>query len=275
MNIKMIRQVVAILILAAALLGPAVALAADPPDGQPAGGEQAGKKTKEKLSLLQLLQKGGFVMVPLALCSIAGLASSVERAISLQRRNVVPKDLLDGVKGKLGARANVKAAAAYCEEAACAGGRLVKAGLDKAGRGLEQVEKALEEAGAMEIDRMKRSMKVVGLVVTIAPLLGLVGTVYGMIEAFETTAASTAATGKAEQLANGIYEALVTTATGLTIAIPMMVVYYLLNAKIDSYIDDFTKLGEGYLEINPEGKHKATPKRAATKKTPAMEPVVA
>ena len=271
----MMRQVVAILILAAALLAPAVVLAADAAEGQPADGQQAGQKTKEKLSLLQLLQKGGYVMVPLALCSIAGLASSVERAISLQRRNVIPEGLLDSVKGKLGARANVKAAAAYCEEAACAGGRLVKAGLDKAGRGVEQVEKALEEAGAMEIDRMKRSLKIVGLVVTIAPLLGLVGTVYGMIEAFQTTAASTAATGKAEQLANGIYEALVTTATGLTIAIPMMVVYYLLNAKIDSYVDDFTKLGNGYLEINPDGKRKAAPKKAAAKKTSAPEPVVA
>ncbi len=70
-----------------------------------------------------------------------------------------------------------------------------------------------------------------------------------MIEAFQTTAASTAATGKAEQLANGIYEALVTTATGLTIAIPIMVVHYMLNAKIDSFVDDFNRLGEGFLKI--------------------------
>ena len=182
------------------------------------------------------------------------------------------------MKQKLGALGNVKAAAAFCEESACAAGRLVKAGLDKAGRGVEQVEKALEEAGALEIDRMKRSLKVVGLVITIAPLLGLVGTVYGMIEAFQTTAASTAATGKAEQLANGIYEALVTTATGLTIAIPMMVVYYLLNAKIDSYVDDFTKLGEGYLEISPGGKRKAAAKkpiaRPSAAEIPDAEPVI-
>jgi biopolymer transport protein ExbB len=243
-----LRQVIACIVVAVALLGPlAIAALGAPP--APAGAKQDQTKKKDELSLWQLLQKGGYVMIPLAICSIAGLASSFERGISLTRSRVVREGFLDDVKTKLGSDGNTRAAIAFCEESASAAGRLIKAGLGKMERGVEHVEKALEESGFQEIDRMKRSLKILGLVITIAPLLGLVGTVYGMIEAFQTTAASTAATGKAEQLANGIYEALVTTATGLTIAIPIMVVHYMLNAKIDSFVDDFTQLGEEFLEI--------------------------
>ena len=245
-----IRNILAYMVIIWAILGPftiaALAGAAD----QPVAVEE-GQPKKAELSIWDLLKKGGYVMIPLAICSIAGLASSFERGVTLTRSRVIPGGFLDDVQTKLGSDGNPSAAIAFCEESASAAGRLIKAGLSKMERGAEHVEKALEETGVQEIDRMKRSLKILGLVITIAPLLGLVGTVYGMIEAFQTTAASTAATGKAEQLANGIYEALVTTATGLTIAIPIMVVHYMLNAKIDSFVDDFNQLGEGFLEICP------------------------
>ena len=243
-----IRNILAYMVIIWAILGPftiaALAGAAD----QPVAVEE-GQSKKAELSLWDLLKKGGYVMVPLAICSIAGLASSFERGITLTRNRVIPEGFLEKVKKKIGSDGNTSTAIAFCEESDSAAGRQIKAGLGKMGRGVDDVEKALEETGVQEIDRMKRSLKILGLVITIAPLLGLVGTVYGMIEAFQTTAASTAATGKAEQLANGIYEALVTTATGLTIAIPIMVVHYMLNAKIDSFVDDFNRLGEGFLKI--------------------------
>ncbi|MDP7012204.1 MAG: MotA/TolQ/ExbB proton channel family protein [Verrucomicrobiota bacterium] len=252
-----IRNILAYMVIGGALLGPfAIAtLAAVPP---PAAGEESQPK-KAKLSLWDLLKKGGYVMVPLAICSIAGLASSFERGLTLTRNRVIPGGFLDDVKTKLGTDGNTSAAIAFCEESASAAGRLIKAGLGKMERGVEHVEKSLEETGGQEIDRMKRSLKILGLVITIAPLLGLVGTVYGMIEAFQTTAAAEATTAKSAQLANGIYEALVTTATGLTIAIPIMVVHYMLNAKIDSFVDDFNQLGEGFLKIcDQDPDHDAT-----------------
>ena len=243
-----LKQVIASIVVAVALLGPFAILALGAPPAQ-AEAKQDQIKKNEELSLWQLLQKGGYIMIPLAICSIAGLASSFERGISLTRNRVIPDGFISGMKTKLGSNGNTSAAITFCEESASAAGRLIKTGLGKMERGIEHVEKALEETGFQEIDRMKRSLKILGLVITIAPLLGLVGTVYGMIEAFQTTAASTAATGKAEQLANGIYEALVTTATGLTIAIPIMVVHYMLNAKIDSFVDDFNQLGEDFLDM--------------------------
>ncbi|MDP7010319.1 MAG: MotA/TolQ/ExbB proton channel family protein [Verrucomicrobiota bacterium] len=270
-----LRQFFAYVVIAWTLLGPlGLVVQAAPQPVAEAGQEQA--KKKDKLSLWQLLGKGGYIMIPLAICSVVGLASSFERSISLSRSRVMPEGLLDDVKKKLGSGGNTKAAIAFCEESASAAGRLIKAGLGKMRRGEEQVEKALEEAGAQEIDRMKRSLQILGLVIAIAPLLGLVGTVYGMIEAFQSTYASTAATGKAEQLASGIYEALVTTATGLTIAIPIMVVFYLLNKKVESYLDDFTQLGEEFLVISdkkPPTDTRNSPKRTEAKKPRASEPV--
>ena len=111
------RQVVACIVVAVALLGPfAIAVLGAPPAPAEANQDQA--KKKDELSLWQLLQKGGYVMIPLAICSIVGLASSFERGISLTRSRVVPGGFLGDVKTKLGSDGNTNAAIAFCEESA-------------------------------------------------------------------------------------------------------------------------------------------------------------
>jgi biopolymer transport protein ExbB len=92
---------------------------------------------------------------------------------------------------------------------------------------------------------MKRSLRGLSIIVTVAPLLGLLGTVYGMISAFET--ASSAGVGKADVLAKGIYEALVTTAAGLTIAIPVLLVFQFLNNRVDTIIDKLDEMGIDFM----------------------------
>ena len=123
------------------------------------------------------------------------------------------------------------------------------------------MEKALEETGVQEIDRMKRSLKILGLVITIAPLLGLVGTVYGMIASFQ----SLGATGdKVEILSKGIYEALVTTAAGLTIAIPFLFIYQWLNHRVDEIGENLNRQAETLLgKFHPLGGGGAEPELEA------------
>ena len=157
-----IRNILAFMVIGEALLGPfaIAAQAADPPPAEVEGGQPK----KAELSLWDLLKKGGYVMIPLAICSIAGLASSIARGVTLTRSRVLPGGFLDDVKTKLGSDGNTGAAIAFCEESASAAGRLIKAGLGKMERGVEHVEQALEETGVQEIARMKRSLKLTVLV---------------------------------------------------------------------------------------------------------------
>ena len=121
--------------------------------------------------------------------------------------------------------------------------RVVRAGLRKAYRPTMEIEKAIEDAGAKEASTMRRNCRALSVVANVAPLLGLLGTVLGMINAFMTVASKQEALGKTELLAAGIYQALVTTAVGLAIAIPSLILYYLFVDKIErliNEIDDIT-----------------------------------
>jgi biopolymer transport protein ExbB len=117
--------------------------------------------------------------------------------------------------------------------------------IPKIPQGQERLQQALEEAGAREVDKMKRSLKPLSMIATIAPLLGLLGTVYGMIGAFH--AASNAGVGKSDMLAQGIYEALVTTAAGLTLAIPVLIIYQVLNNRVDSMVDNLDESADEFM----------------------------
>ena len=245
------------------------------PDGLPvaqkANGKDAAKdKKKQPKNFWELVVSGGPVMIPLALFSIIGFASSVERFISLSRDRALPAGFLEGLKQKLKGVAGIKKGITYCEEQGRETplGPIMKAGLEKAGRGSDQVEKAVEDMGIREADRMKRSLRLIGLVVAIAPLLGLVGTVYGMIEAFRDLATLPPGESKSDVLADGIYVALVTTAAGLTIAIPFLAVYHLLSAKIDGLIDGINTQADLFLEICPTSGTAAAKKKPASRKNP-------
>ena len=138
------------------------------------------------------------------------------------------------------------------------------------------IEKAIEDAGAREVGKMKRQLRPLSAVATISPLLGLLGTVYGMIGAFQ--AASAAGAGKADTLAKGIYEALVTTAAGLTLAIPVLIVYQILSNKIDSIVDEIDDIAIDFLEHtggNEVSGRKAPAKKTSTKRAAPRSKAVA
>lgn len=194
------------------------------------------KPKKEADTLWKLLLKGREVMIPIGLCSVIALAVSVERFLSLRRKKVVRTDFLEGLKKVLEADPKTPdAGVRYCEEHPCPLSNIFRAGLRRLKHGDDAVEKAIEDAGSREVHRMKRSLRWLSVIATVAPLLGLLGTVYGMIGAFQ--AASAQGVGKSETLARGIYEALVTTAAGLTLAIPVLIVYYILIGRVDVLVD--------------------------------------
>ena len=240
MPFPLTRSRSAALALAAVLLATTTAHAAAP-------AATAATTPQSQETLWSLIVKAGPVMYPLALCSLLALGFTIERAISLRRKRIIPEGFLAGLKQKMPrGSTDVTAAVAYCEQSNTPAGNIAKAGLVNMARGDSFVEKAIEDAGAREADKLKRSLRGLGVIVTISPLLGLLGTVYGMITAFETS--TMVGSGKADLLARGIYEALVNTATGLTIAIPALVVYHILSSRIDARVDEFEDMGLEFIE---------------------------
>lgn len=196
----------------------------------------------QKETIFSLLMKGGPIMIPLGICSVIAVTVALERLLSLRVNNVVPIDFFKSLKriqdeGKEGALDKI---VEYCDKNSSPIGRIVKAAIlkYKGHHDKHTIEKVFEDHAGREVGRMHRSLRALKVVAAVSPLLGLLGTVFGMIRAFQTVALSTDSFGKAEKLAHGIYEAMVTTATGLTIAIPTLLVFYFLSHKVDKLTDD-------------------------------------
>ena len=206
-------------------------------------GEGAGE---DKETMLSLLKKGGPVMFPLGIASILALALGLERFISLTKERVLPAGFLQGLGQAWNSDSTGQAAEKYCEDSSGACGHVFKAGIQWRNEGHQAVSKALEDAGSKEAEKMKRSLRPLSVIAGVCPLLGLLGTVYGMIDAFQKTADSGGA-AKTADLANGIYQALVSTAAGLTIAIPVLLLFQWLSTRADKVIDHIDDVGTEFI----------------------------
>jgi len=199
-----------------------------------------------KETIFSLIKKGGWVMFPLGVASIIAVALIVERFISLNRSKVMPAGFVDGLGQAWHADPSGQMAEQYCKQSGGAVGHVFEAGLQWRAYGFEAVSRAIEDAGSREAGRMKRSLRPLKAIAAVAPLLGLLGTVYGMIKAFQKTSASGSA-AKVAELAVGIYEALVSTAAGLTLAIPVMLIYQVLLARVDGLVDHLDVEGTKFI----------------------------
>lgn len=180
--------------------------------------------------------RGGPVMIPIAICSLVALALVVERLLSLRRVKVMPPEFIAGIRPAL-SRGRL-AALEFCRSHDSPAARVLEAGIRRWDAPSEQVEKRITEAGLRETTLLRKNLRGLVVITAVSPLLGLLGTIFGMITAFRTVAASADALGKTELLASGIYEAMVTTAAGLIVAIPTLLVYHALAAKVDRLVLD-------------------------------------
>ena len=196
--------------------------------------------TESGETIFTLLLKGGWLMIPIVLCSVIVLTLAIERTISLRRSRTIPPDLLDTLYETLPAhgatRSQQKDASQELEQSSSILGEVLQAGVDKLHRGKVVTETFVREAATKQFHILKRRLRPFSVVASLAPLLGLLGTIYGMIVCFENAAAADAA-ARAESLARGIYGALVTTAAGLSVAIPSLVFYHYFEGRVDRIAD--------------------------------------
>lgn len=188
----------------------------------------------EGLSLFTLLYRGGWLMAPIYLMSVLVVAFGIERGLGLRRNKVIPGELVEGLGQLSRAPGGFDPRKAYrlCQQYPSAASNVIRSMLLKVGRPHSEVEHTVAEASDREASRLYANVGWLTLAAAVTPLMGLFGTVWGMIVAFEKTASMVAGTNKAEQLADGIYVALVTTLGGLAVAIPAAVLAHFFEGRI-------------------------------------------
>ncbi len=183
--------------------------------------------------MLEIVSAGGWLMLPIILCSIAVIAIVGERFWTLDPKKIAPKSLLAQVWGWI--KANQLDGAKLKElKQSSALGRILAAGLSNSRHGREVMKDSIQEAASQVVHEMERYLGVLGTIAAITPLLGLLGTVFGMIKVF--TAIMMQGTGNAGVLAGGISQALITTAAGLCVAIPAMICHRFLQRRVDDLV---------------------------------------
>lgn len=182
------------------------------------------------MAILGIIQKGGPVMWPLILCSVVALAISIERFYSLKRANTDPNKLMNKVKDAL-AKGDRGVATGYCEATPGPVARVLATAIDLIGLDPDEIKEGVNEAYLTESPRLERGLPVLSTIVTISPLLGLLGTITGLMELFKVIAGGEI--GNSEALSSGIAQALITTAAGLAIAILFLIVYNVLASQVE------------------------------------------
>lgn len=219
------------------------------------------------LSIMDLLLKGGVVMIPIAIGSVIAVALFIERFISLNRKRLASRRFVEEVTNEI-ETGEIAVARRRCEETDNALTRTILAGLRQWERGREMVEAAMVETASREIARFRRSIRGLKVIAAVSPLLGLLGTVSGMIRAFQTVASTSGALGRPEMLAQGIYEAMVTTAAGLAVAIPVLLAYFFLANRVERVGEEIEILATEVIELAPEARTTAASVRR--EKTPTV-----
>jgi len=215
-------------------------------------GEEVERAQSASMDLMDLFISGGPFMYPLLLSLLIGIAVTVERFISYKKIKINVGPFLEKMGGFI-RKGDVRGAEELCERTRGPVAAIMHAGLLRHDKGLEAVEKAVESSGGIEMAYLEKGIVVLASVSSVAPMLGFLGTVSGMIRAFGEIAA--AKNVEASLVAGGIQEALITTATGLVIAIPIQISHNYFISRIGKFVLDMEEASIFLVDTLAEMEH--------------------
>jgi biopolymer transport protein ExbB len=210
----------------------------DEPAPTPASQQPSG------LTLYSLIVLGGWLMVPIYIFGVVATAFTFERALGLRRSKTIPNELVDALGQLANSPGGFDPRKAYrvCQQYPSATATVIRAMLLKVGRPHSEIEHTVQETSEREAARLYSNVGWITLSAAVAPLLGLFGTVWGMIVAFEQMTRLDPGANRATQLAEGIYVALITTLGGLAVAIPAVIAAHYFEGKIQSIFHEIDEL---------------------------------
>ena len=207
--------------------------------------ERAAAQPVSATRLSDMLRRGGVLMIPIGICSLILLVFVFERLVSLRKGRIIPGPFVSRVLEQVrSGELNRESAISLCERNGSAIANVFKAGFSKWGRPSVEIEQAVLDEGERESNHLRRYLRLINGVATVCPLLGMLGTVLGMIHAFDAIAASAPMQSEPSMtIATGISQALLTTAAGLTVAIPALIAYLFFSGRADRHVMELDSLG--------------------------------
>lgn len=190
--------------------------------------------TLEPFDLMEFIRLGGILMWPIMACSVIALAVTLERLWRLRRAQTGMRDFMDAMRSVLRQR-RMQEALTLCDDTDTPVARVVKAGVLKHDRPKADIREAMQDAGRLEAPRLERYLGALATCTSVAPLLGLLGTVIGMIKCLAVVMHKGGQVIPGD-LAEGIGNALITTAAGLSVAIPSLIAYNYLVSRVDNLV---------------------------------------
>ncbi len=198
------------------------------------------------MSFFSIVAKGGWLMVAIFICSLVAVAIIIERWIALHQAKINAHSFFMEIKGLI-LKGDITEAIERCRKTPGPVASILKAGMEKHGDPKEEIKEVVESSGKMEVHQLERYLGVLATIAAVAPLLGFLGTVTGMIKAFMRIEAL-GGNVNATVLAGGIWEALVTTASGLTVGIPVLIFYNYFQGKVDRFVYEMEDSSSKLLE---------------------------
>jgi len=204
------------------------------------------------MKLIEMFLKGGVIMWPILLCSVIGLAVVIDRFLIIRRVKINVPAFMVRVRGYI-KNGDINAAISFCMQEKSPIGNMVRKGLKKFKLGHQRVKEAVENAGRMEINTLERGLPILASIAGVAPMLGFLGTVTGMIQAFMTIE-DLAGAANPSDLAGGIWEALITTAFGLIVGIPALAAYNYFTSAVKRFVSDMEMVANDVVDTVQDDK---------------------
>ncbi len=207
---------------------------------------EAAKPPLESLSLWQLLLKGGVIMIPIFICSLLAVYFFIERFIALRKAGKSDKNFMNNIS-TLVSDMKLDAAKTVCKTTNTPVSRMVEKGLDRIGRPINDIERSIESVGKYEVSKLERNMKILGIVAGIAPMLGFIGTIIGVIKIFyDISLSDNISIGV---ISSGLYQKMITSAAGLTVGILAYIGYHYLQILLDKVIFKLEDAGIEFMDF--------------------------
>lgn len=186
-----------------------------------------------ELHFIDLLFKGGWVMVPLAFLAFLGLVIFTERYLTIRKSSKYETNLMFQIKQNI-QEGRLDSAIALCKNTKSPLARMLEKGLKRIGRPIKDIEGAIENTGKLEVSKLEKNIGILGIIAGIAPMLGFVGTIIGVITIFHDVSIKGAI--EIGTISGGLYTKMITSATGLIIGIVAYVLYHILNMMVEKII---------------------------------------
>lgn len=203
---------------------------------------------EEKLSLFALLKEGGILMIPLLLCSIAMVYIAYERYVAIQKASQLDPNFMNRIREHI-VSGNLQAAKSQCKNTISPIAKMIEKGIMRIGKPVDSIEKAMENAGKLEVYHLEKNMQALNTISKIAPMFGFLGTIAGMIMLFFNIQHQGFSL---ESIAGGIYTKMVTSAVGLIIGLLAHMAYDFLNTKITKVVNKMEANAVEFIDILQE-----------------------